>query len=540
MRREASTMGTLIAVKERLFRKLGPARFPRCRGVHAVMLVSAWACARAEAPKIALTAPAAPPSLDATSVDTVRGHPRHWNYRVRSDEALSRLDIELCWEGPAPRSFVPSGRGSDYLIEIKVQGLRVPASEKGSLTRAVLGDAQCFEYALDLDGLSSSSRLGFNRSDSSHSSAMIKASAWMWRPHEYADDAQLQASFDLPATMEAATSWRVDASGVHHFDPSVFHMLTYTMLGELERDGFTVAGSQVEVVRPRASLALSTQGARAWISRSGQAVARLYKGQLPVERLVVMLRPTTSSRDDAVRFGLATRGGGNAIVFLVNSTAHDEAYLGGWTAIHEMLHFGMPYVRREDAWFSEGFATYYEQVVRARAGLYKVQPRPGESEAQAQTRASIEGFAKGFTRALRSTTHDAVSLADGGGSYTRQYWGGAAAWLRADVELRKATHATHSLDELMQEIWSCCAAKGGIWTSDRLLEIMKRKSRTWSAEAESAFEAAISQVVESAKQPDLGSCFADLAVETAGAELVLASEPAEDAVTRAAIFSPDP
>ena len=39
-----------------------------------------------------------------------------------------------------------------------------------------------------------------------------------------------------------------------------------------------------------------------------------------------------------------------------------------WTATHEFSHLLLPYVSRRDRWLSEGLASYYQNVLRARDG----------------------------------------------------------------------------------------------------------------------------------------------------------------------------
>ncbi len=41
---------------------------------------------------------------------------------------------------------------------------------------------------------------------------------------------------------------------------------------------------------------------------------------------------------------------------------------GDWVLTHELIHTGMPFVRRGGTWFMEGAATYVEPIIRARAG----------------------------------------------------------------------------------------------------------------------------------------------------------------------------
>ena len=55
---------------------------------------------------------------------------------------------------------------------------------------------------------------------------------------------------------------------------------------------------------------------------------------------------------------------------LTVDTSHDlDAFLDSWTASHELSHLLLPYISRREAWLGEGFASYYQNVLRARAGM---------------------------------------------------------------------------------------------------------------------------------------------------------------------------
>src|SRR5690606_4452079 len=123
------------------------------------------------------------------------------------------------------------------------------------------------------------------------------------------------------------------------------------------------------------------------------------------------------SRGEPVPLGLARRGGVASVLLLVDETADLAALRADWVAVHELFHLLWPRIERADAWLSEGLATYYQEVLRARHGLIS-------------QRDAIQHLVDGLARGAR---------ADGGlplgeesarmratHSYTRVYWSGAA------------------------------------------------------------------------------------------------------------------
>ena len=72
----------------------------------------------------------------------------------------------------------------------------------------------------------------------------------------------------------------------------------------------------------------------------------------------------------AVPFGHVIRDGGEAVRFFVNDDKPLDKYLGDWTATHEFAHLLLPYIESKQKWISEGFASYYQNVLLARRGVY--------------------------------------------------------------------------------------------------------------------------------------------------------------------------
>lgn len=479
-----------------------------------------------------------PAGSDAPSTHD-SGPPESIHYEVEVDADLSELHVHMCWTGNRPKELFPSGEGGAHLLALQFEGRDLP-HDGGRVQGRHLRANACIDYSLDLEGLADESRLGFHFG--AGRTALIKSSTWLWQPPRPSAELRLSARFEMPETMEAATAWTIDEQETHHFDRSVFEMRSFTMLGRLSHQRFEASGARFDVVRPELAMALSPEGERAWIEHAARAMSTLY-GRFPRERMQILLSPINSWGSSPVPFGMANRGGGPSIILLVNANAPDEDFVGEWSTIHEMLHFGMPFVQAIDAWFSEGYATYYQEVLRARASLYRPKRTPDEGAADAQVRSALEHIEWGLGRAGRSSTlqslRDASRLMHERGSYQRVYWGGAGTWMRIDLALRQATDGTHGADDLVREIWSCCAEDPGVWTAERLLEIVERKSRAWSPQAERALRATLETALDDPHPPDFASSFADLGVEFVDQGVQLRSEPAAAVTLRDAIFSPE-
>jgi predicted metalloprotease with PDZ domain len=126
-------------------------------------------------------------------------------------------------------------------------------------------------------------------------------------------------------------------------------------------------------------------------------------------------------------------------MILVSREAHDDDFFGEWVSVHELSHLLIPPVDRDQAWLSEGLASYMQQILRAREGLIS------ESDAWA-------GLVDGFDRARRRAHEnlgDAAQNMEREHGFVDVYWGGAAILFNLDVALRQ--HGS-SLDSLLAKV----------------------------------------------------------------------------------------
>jgi hypothetical protein len=105
----------------------------------------------------------------------------------------------------------------------------------------------------------------------------------------------------------------------------------------------------------------------AWLQRAAVAVTMLY-GRFPVPTAQVLVIPGVRG-DEPVPLAYVLRGGRPSAHFFINQRRPMEEFNLDWSVIHELSHLLLPYVQSEDAWLSEGTASYYQNVLRARAGI---------------------------------------------------------------------------------------------------------------------------------------------------------------------------
>jgi hypothetical protein len=146
---------------------------------------------------------------------------------------------------------------------------------------------------------------------------------------------------------------------------------------------------------------------------------RDFYGTFPVPRASVTLVPIP--RRDSVVFGKVLPESEPGVLLLVGQHAPRQALYSDWILVHELFHLGFPSFFSEGKWLDEGLATYYEPIIRVRAGLYT------EHELWSELEESLPQGLPAYTALGLEQARD----------FRGVYWGGALACLDADVRARK-------------------------------------------------------------------------------------------------------
>jgi predicted metalloprotease with PDZ domain len=170
---------------------------------------------------------------------------------------------------------------------------------------------------------------------------------------------------------------------------------------------------------------------------------------------------------------------------------------------------------------SEGFASYYQNVLLARRGVY--------SEQDAWNR-----FHRAFVRAARVA--DPPPLNELHRRDFREvrmllYWSGAALALKADVALRSAGGAD-SLDTVLGRLAACCLPSRRVWRADELF------ARLDQAAGRDVFMPLFEAQMREPGMPDLAALYADLGIEPLSDSHVRLSRSGRLTSVREAIMAP--
>ncbi len=410
-----------------------------------------------------------------TSVGRIPDAPAtSWHYQVRVDAALSKLEARVCFHGVVPNEL-RAGKDEAASRLIYARWLGPGARRKLEVVRGriqLLSEERdgCMEYGVSL-GESGSLDVAVRRVGRD---VLASPNAWLWRPERRASEATATMDLELPAGISAVLPWRRSARG-RALDSEAFRFDSYAAFGR-----FTPTFEKVGEVELEAAVLDGTlrhpEAILPWL-RSAMHVATLSDGKFPRERMQAIVMPSGAS-SEPVQFGMVARGGSASVLLIVSADAQEGALKRDWVLPHELSHLLLPYVERDHSWLSEGFATYYQEVLLARASL----ATPGEAIRRLSSSLRSVSASAGATSLV-----DECARLDVTRDYRKVYWGGAAYWLDLDVKLRAQGI---DLDSLLAALRAQPNARD-LWTARELVARLDALSKTRLFRA--GFEAAATQ-----------------------------------------------
>jgi hypothetical protein len=125
------------------------------------------------------------------------------------------------------------------------------------------------------------------------------------------------------------------------------------------------------------------------------------------------------------------RGKQTGVHFHVNPDFEMDDFLEDWTAPHEISHLAIPFVGRDNSWFSEGFASYMQYQIMSDLEVYS------DEEVQEKYREKFRKCKRAYDTEL-----DFVAASDSlrkNWRYADFYWGGAKFFWDVNEALIRST-----------------------------------------------------------------------------------------------------
>lgn len=377
------------------------------------------------------------------------------HYHVRFAEGLQSVTVQACFEGKAPARLYRYHNAKRYTRWVRWAGGTISSRDNSSrLKLPALPDNACIDWEVDLaEALDEGDyRLAMQRGDALLSNGAL----WFWRDNERR---AIQVEVEMPAGWSFSAPWKsLSSEGsrqVYRVEATPASWTFRIAVGKFPLHTVAVQGGQLRLAMlgplDPEQLVRFTE----WIRTSANSVASVF-GDFPRDEPQVLLIASGKQRS-AVPWAHVMRGGGIAAELFVDEQRSLEELNDDWTATHELSHMLLPYVASSDRWLSEGLASYYQNVLRARDG------RLSERAAWAR----LHG---GFERGMAATRGGSLAHAtrSGRSAVMRVYWSGAAIMLEADVRLRALSDGEQSLDTALASLNSCCFDAGQSWRAREL------------------------------------------------------------------------
>ena len=386
----------------------------------------------------------------------------HYDVTVLSLES-AELWVRARCDGHQVRRFVASESEMAHQVTMQTAD-GTPIVRDGAAFELPEGSEAVVDYQLSLQEVARES----GRIDVALESGgawVAAASTWVLAPEPIADDALATISIHTPDDDSFASGLRRSGDG-YALRAGEIRYATYGVFGEIERQTIDLPGplslgaggdpsrrSQIEVVTLPGRLEASPALLSRWLRESAEAVAGFWGG-FPVERACVVLIPTAEY--DRVAHGKVVAAGGATVVIQLGADADEAALFDDWILVHELFHLGFPSMLGGGKWLDEGLATYYEPIIRARAGWRSPEMVWAEMSSD-------------MPRGLAAVEQVGVEQT---GSYAGIYWGGAILSLLADVEARRRSAGRVGLEDGLRAIVAAGGDASQMWPVERAVALI--------------------------------------------------------------------
>jgi predicted metalloprotease with PDZ domain len=373
---------------------------------------------------------------------------------VRFADDLGNVTVEVCFDGAPPRYLYRHGKSAHYTEWIRGNGERIGnRSRHGRLNLPDLPDDACVQWRVDLSAAvaQGDKRLALQL----NGAILTSGDLWFWRDDERR---AIRVEVELPPGISISTPWKErQENGRTVFLPAQTpaSWSSRIAVGDFPVQRVAVTGAELRL----AVIGELETGQREliaqWMQETAECVASVF-GYFPQAQSQILV-VAIGKQGAPVPWAHVIRGGGVAAEFFIDETRPFSDFRSDWTATHELSHMLLPYVSSRDRWLSEGLASYYQNVLRARDGRL--------TDEQAWQK-----LHSGFERGKRATRGDSLANAtrSGRGATMRVYWSGAAIMLKADTRLRELSGGRQSVDTALSSLQDCCFEQGRKWRAQEL------------------------------------------------------------------------
>jgi len=426
------------------------------------------------------------------------------HYTVVADERLEHLDVRACFEGSAPRRLTARDERAPnllYAARLEIRGDSVELKPQGStLTLPGSGAPACVHYRVDLSNIGRQQwRSGNWRT---RDAIVLDPGLWLWYPDGTREEQRWRLDFELPPGYDVSAPW----SRIGGTRGRVGYEIRERMpgwearmaIGRFSVESIELPGGRLRYALLPGEPDPDAAAMRRWVTSGARALVTAY-GRLPVPDAQLLVVPIGRGREP-VPWGEVQRGGGDAVHLYIDQRRPAGEFMADWVLVHELSHLLHPNIVARDRWLSEGIASYYQNVLRARAGMMSA------PWAWDKLHAGFERGVRGTPRGRSLAEVSETMMRDR--SFMRVYWSGAAIALLADVELRRRSAGAQSLDTALAAFRDCCLPADRSWSARELMRQLDRLTGT------TVFMALYREHIDADDFPDLGALYRELGLQS--------------------------
>ena len=446
-------------------------------------------------------------------------------YRATFDAATRSVNVKLCLQkAHAQVVFAADSAWAKRFVShvVREEGRPLTASDAG-WSAADWRAGECLGYRADLAAIAAEGKpdVGYKVGDD------FLAAPQLWLLHADVQDEDARIRVELPAGWSISAPWQelsrssssADGNGIEfRIADTPTDWSVAVAFGHFNERRVELPGGVLRVALLDSLDAAQRDKLERWFGRVAHAALSAY-GRLPLADVQVLMLPV-GARGRAVVFGQSVRGQGNALHLLIDPSRPEAEFDDDWMAVHELSHLMHPYLGDRGSWLSEGLATYYQNVLRARGGLL--------TAAQGWDRLQ-EGFRRGAAATGDGTLEQTAANMFRTHAFQRVYWAGAAFWLTVDRDLRRESGGKVGLDTVLSRFRDCCLPAYRGWRPEDFVARLDALAGTTLIAARYREFAAMRSF------PDWSAVYADLGIRDANGRLSF-DDRARDAAIREAIM----
>lgn len=252
----------------------------------------------------------------------------------------------------------------------------------------------------------------------------------------------IEVEFALARGIELTTPWLRLPGPVPRFrlDAAQYDGGSYITVGRFRSLGsIALPHSSVELFLIGQAKA-SDQALRTWIEQAARLSDDFYRELMPASIHIVLFAMSGHSGPGV--FGTVMRPLRPSLVIYFGAEAAQLSLHDDWLAPHEIFHVGNPLLKYKIPWLAEGVTTYYQDVLRGRAGALSVEETWSDLWEGFYRHCQTDGPSLRTESAQLRRTHH----------YTRVYWGGACMLALIDIDIRIRSQGKRSLDDVLREM----------------------------------------------------------------------------------------